>query len=348
MPVDPQLLERLACPRHGTPLTESGSLLICGAGHDYPVVEDIPVMLDEGPQTLWVAESSRAAARSAWQGEKYFIDTIGISDEERLQLVTVLEKSAQPQAGSPDFVGSYIDPVVSFLVGATNGIAYKHLIGNLSEYPIPDLRLPRSNGEWLIDIGCNWGRWSMAAARLGYQPIGIDPQLGAVLAAKRVSKQLGLKTHFIVGDARFLPIRDASIDVAFSYSVLQHFSKDDAAAAIAQIGRVLHKGGRALVQMPTILGLRCIYHQAHRGFREPQGFDVRYWSLSELRRVFGERVGETRFSIDCFFGIGLQASDLALMPASLRATVRASEMLRKTLPWLTPVADSVYVESLRS
>ena len=81
-------------------------------------------------------------------------------------------------------------------VGATNGILYKDAIGKLDHYPIPVLRMPPGAGRRLLDIGCNWGRWSIAAARLGYRPIGIDPSLGAVLAAKRVSEKLGLDVQF--------------------------------------------------------------------------------------------------------------------------------------------------------
>ena len=45
------------------------------------------------------------------------------------------------------------------------------------------LDLPRGP---LLDIGCSWGRWSLAAARKGYSVVGIDPSLGAVMAARRI------------------------------------------------------------------------------------------------------------------------------------------------------------------
>src|SRR6187402_1499218 len=65
-----------------------------------------------------------------------------------------------------------IDPVVAFLVAATNGLLYRHLIGQLTSYPIPDLALPPGNGRPLLDVGCSWGRWTMAAAARGYDAIG--------------------------------------------------------------------------------------------------------------------------------------------------------------------------------
>lgn len=194
MPVDPALLERLACPRHGTALSETASGLACAAGHEYPVVEGVPVLLDEGPQTLWVAGSSVEATRSRQASGSYYLNTLGISEQERSQLEDRVRNGVED-----------IDPVVAYLVAATNGMAYRHLVGKLDEYPIPDLRLPQGHGGTLLDVGCSWGRWSLAAARLGYSPIGIDPSLGAVLAAKRAAAQLGLKAQFVVADGRHLP-----------------------------------------------------------------------------------------------------------------------------------------------
>jgi uncharacterized protein YbaR (Trm112 family) len=154
MSVDPQLLQRLICPRHRTALLEDGSRLRCEDGHEYPVVEDIPVILDEGPQTLWVAELSLNSARQNGTAlDPYYVDTIGIADDEKAVLRRrLLDRMAD----------DFIDPIVSFLVGATNGIAYKHLRGRLSDYPIPELRLPTANGKVLLDVGCNWGRWCIA------------------------------------------------------------------------------------------------------------------------------------------------------------------------------------------
>jgi SAM-dependent methyltransferase len=342
MGVDPYLLERLACPRHRTPLSDKGSSLWCEKGHQYPVVEGVPVMLDEGRQTIWVAENSLKHAQRPEEyraKDPYHLETM-ISEDMRVQFQDLLTGE-----------NGRVDPVVSLLVAATNGIAYQHLLGKLQDYPIPQLRLPPGKGEVMLDVGCNWGRWCIAAAGLGYKPIGIDPSLGAVLTAKRVTNKLGLDLRFVVGDARFLPFRSGAFDVVFSYSVLQHFSREDATQAIQEIGRTLAGKGRSLIQMPTVLGLRCLYHQARRRFREARGFEVRYWSIPALRRVFSEYVGRTRFSVDCFFGIGLQVSDLHLMPASYRAVIRASELLRESsrlVPGMYYVADSVYVESTRT
>lgn len=342
MSVDPHLLGSLVCPRHRVPLGETGSSLCCPRGHQYPVVDGIPILIDEGPETIWVAGES---LKHGWNPDEY-------AAKDPYHLGTMVSKSGQVKF--QDLLrrrGHRVDPVVSLLVSATNGIAYKHLVGKLQDYPIPHLRLPAANGQFLLDVGCNWGRWCIAAARLGYRPIGIDPSLGAVLAGKRVADQLGLDIRFVVGDARSLPFPDGSLDFAYSYSVLQHFSREDAVQAIQEIGRILRVNGRSSIQMPTTFGLRCLYHQARRRFRKARAFEVRYWSIPTLRRVFRGSVGPTTFSVDCFFGIGLQAADLHFMPPSYRAVIRVSEMLRvssRVVPWLFYLADSVYVESTKT
>jgi SAM-dependent methyltransferase len=123
-----------------------------------------------------------------------------------------------------DSQNAAIDPVVNAAQVGSSGNLYRSLVGNLPRYPIPDLRLPEGEGRLFVDLGCHWGRWSIAAARKGYRAIGVDPNLRAVLAARRVARQMGIAVEFIVGDGRHLPFSRASIDRVFSYSVLQHFT----------------------------------------------------------------------------------------------------------------------------
>jgi len=202
----------------------------------------------------------------------------------------------------------------------------------------------------LIDIGCNWGRWSIAAARKGYRVVGIDPSLGGVMAARRVAQQLDLAIEYICADGRYLPFEHDSFDTVFSYSVIQHFSKTDAMRTFEEISRVLKPGGRCLIQMPNYLGARSLLHQWRRRFAEGAEFDVRYWSINDLRQTFERLIGRSEISVHCYFGLGLEPTDLHLMPRGSRAAVKASEWLRKLsakASWLTNLADSVYVSSVK-
>ena len=180
-PLSERLSEILVCPRDMLPLREHPGLLLCENGHRYSVVEGIPILLlaeveqnhIEGSRSLLVAEA----------GEKAELPQFNVREGE-------------------------IDPFVSNAIGATNGSLYQHLVGNISEYPIPNIRLPDGQGELFLEIGCSWGRWCIAAARKGYQPVGIDPSLKGIRAARRIARQLGIEAQYLVADGRYLPFRD--------------------------------------------------------------------------------------------------------------------------------------------
>jgi SAM-dependent methyltransferase len=341
--IDPWLLANLACPRDRSPLMPTANALQCPQGHVYPVIDGVPVLLvDDAPQTFRAADRSLARANRGEadaRAPELHLESIDISDDEKRG---VLELAAR----HPE-----VDPVVAYLIAATNGLMYRHLIGRLHTYPIPDIPLANGDGRSLLDVGCSWGRWTIAAARRGYRAIGIDPSLGAVMAARRVARQLNVPASFVVGDARYLPFRDGVFDVLFSYSVVQHFSRADAGLAIREGGRVIAPGGCARVQMPTRYGLRCLYHQARRGFSDGHDFDVRYWPVSDLVRLFTERIGHTRVEVDGYFGIGLQQSDAGLMDRPRRLVLRVSKVLTaasRRVPWLVRLADSVYVSAVKA
>ncbi len=322
------LRDNLVCPRDKQKLQTDGQNLICLQNHVYPVIDDIPIMLlDETNPT-----------------HGYITTTL-----EKVAEIHLSEQTGNEE--STDFENrNEVDPFVQSEIVHTCGNLYVSLINNLNRYPIPELRLPDGSGKRLLDVGCNWGRWTIAAAQNGYQPVGIDPSLDAVLAARRVSRQLGAAADFVVGDSRNLPFASGCFDVGFSYSVFQHFSKEDAKISLNEIARVLKKGGKSLVQMPNKYGVRSFYNQLRRGFSKPEGFDVRYWTPTELMKTFTQKFGKTEISVDCYFGLNVQKKDVDLFPARYKAVVYSSEILRswsRKLPFMTNVADSIYLESIK-
>ncbi len=307
----------LACPRDGLALAApSADTLCCAGGHTYPVVDGIPVLLvDDADPTqpgYW-----------ATRGEVHSTD------------------DPEPSADG-------IDPYVRVVLLGTSGNLYRSAGDSLARYPIPAFPLSDGAGRILVDVGCNWGRWCVAAAQAGFRPIGVDPSLGAIRAARRVAAQLGVEAAFVVGDGRHLPFRAGAADVVFSYSVLQHFSKADARACLGSVGRVLAPGGEAVVQMAGSRGPWNLVKQARVGFREATRFDVRYWSVGELRAAFREAIGKVHVCADGYFTLNPQAADLDLLTATGKAVVVVSEALRRMsrlLPPLVGVADSVYVHA---
>jgi SAM-dependent methyltransferase/uncharacterized protein YbaR (Trm112 family) len=319
------LADRLICPADRLPLMLVGSeldgRLNCGGGHTFSIVQGIPVLLLEAHDAThpYCAQS--------------------------------LDTSRRPsgEAPAPSGEAAAIDAFVQAEIVKTNGNLYRHLLGRLPRYPIPTLRLPPGEGRLMLDVGCNWGRWTMSAARAGYRAVGVDPGLDAALAAQRVARQLGLKCAFVVGDARRLPFSDGTFDSSFSYSVFQHFDKANAEQAFREMSRVTRLDGTILVQMANLLGIRQAFNRVRQLAKgDDNEFRVRYWLAGELQRTFDAVVGPARLEVDGFFSLNAQPTDLDLMTPFYGWVVRASEALRKAsqvVPLLTQVADSLYVQA---
>jgi 2-polyprenyl-3-methyl-5-hydroxy-6-metoxy-1,4-benzoquinol methylase len=227
----------------------------------------------------------------------------------------------------------------------THGNLYRG--ARLTRYPIPRFPVPSGEERALLDLGCNWGRWTISAARVGFRATGIDRSKKSIRAAKRVAEQLEVDAEYVLGDVRELPFPDASFDAVFSYSVLQHLAKDDVPTVVTEIRRVLKPAGIVWIEMPNARGPLNLVRQARRGFSAGTGQDVRYWTIPELRETFGA-IGAVSIAADGFFTINPQVGDLDLLPARSRAVVRASDALRrvsKHAPFLVQVADSVVVRT---
>ncbi len=322
--MDTRLLDFIVCPRDRSALRGSANQLICDQGHAYGIVDGVPVLLVEETEVPFTHNLARHALQST-------------------------------RTDSPDLVPApqdgEVDAFVSQWIAATNGSLYQHLVGKLQEYPIPNLRLPPGNGRLFLEVGCNWGRWCIAAARAGYRPIGIDPSLGGIRAARHVARQLGVDALFVVGDGRYLPLRDNTIDQAFSYSVLQHLSKENVRITLREIRRVVRPGGDSLIQMANKLGPRSIYNQLRHLVVGTQGFEVRYWLPGELLSAFRQELGPTKVEVDGFFSLNPQISDLRFLPRKYQAVVHASEALRKASRFLPPLryaADSLYLRTKKT
>ena len=136
-----------------------------------------------------MAATSLRAAREP-QAAPLYLDTLGVSVEQRRRIA----RDWRPDAD--------VDAVISYLVGATSGLGYAGAAGRLRRYPIPQIPMPRGTGGLLLDVGCNWGRWSVAAARKGWIPVGIDPSLGALAASRRAFDRTEPPVYRVCGDAR--------------------------------------------------------------------------------------------------------------------------------------------------
>src|SRR5579864_832178 len=312
------LLRILACPHDRTKVRIENGSLVCERAHQFPFEDGIPIFA---------------------------------GNPRREPIPLNMGPCPHPSDSAYAAGSEPIDPFVNDWIVNTNGNLYWRARGQLTRYPIPEWRFGDGKGRVMVDIGCSWGRWSIAAARAGFVPIGTDVHVDALAAAARVSRQLGARADFFCCDAEHLPFQSGSVDFVFSYSVLQHLDKLKVRRVFQEISRILQPGGVCLVQLPNAFGLLSIAQQLKRGFREAKlgSFEMRYWTHAQIRRAL-EQAGFSRIKIhaDGFFSQNPQLTDLDLLSPAGRLLVRASSAgrgVRSALPILTRVADSLWIEA---
>jgi SAM-dependent methyltransferase len=104
-------------------------------------------------------------------------------------------------------------------------------------------RLSDLRGRDVLDAGCGGGRYSFVAGRHGARVIAVDMSRAIDRAAKMCQRLENV--DFVQADLLHLPIRDATVDRAFSIGVLHH--SRDAAAAFRQVAATVRPGGQLAV-----------------------------------------------------------------------------------------------------
>jgi SAM-dependent methyltransferase len=124
------------------------------------------------------------------------------------------------------------------------------LLGSLFGPIAADVAASAGPGARVLEVGCGPGRLAIRLAREhGLDVTGVDLDPGMIERALANVAALpngrGPGPSFAVGDAASLPFADRSFDLVVSTLSLHHWA--DPAAGLAEIGRVLRPGGRALV-----------------------------------------------------------------------------------------------------
>jgi SAM-dependent methyltransferase len=112
---------------------------------------------------------------------------------------------------------------------------------NLAAFLLPHLR----PGQRLLDIGCGPGSVTVdLAARVAPGPVlGLDLDPASLAVARTLARERGqTRATFVLGDARTLPLRDASVD-AVSLVGLLTYQGDHVPRVLAEVRRVLAPGG---------------------------------------------------------------------------------------------------------
>lgn len=134
-------------------------------------------------------------------------------------------------------------------------------------------------GKTVLDLGCAGGFMAEAMARRGANVTGIDPAADAIDAARRHSRDSGLRVDYDVGVGEALPYEATAFDAIVCVDVLEHVA--DLGMVLAQVARVLRPGGlflfdtinrNALARLVTITLAEDVLRLLPRGTHDPSKF----------------------------------------------------------------------------
>jgi SAM-dependent methyltransferase len=133
-----------------------------------------------------------------------------------------------------------------------------------------------SRGLDVLDVASGEGYGSAFLAQTAGSVIGVEIDPASVAHAERSYRAPNMR--FVEGDARDLPLPDASVDLVVSFETIEHFYEHD--RFLAEVRRVLRPSGRLLVSSPE----RDVYSPAAS---EPNPFHVRELTRAEFAALLG-------------------------------------------------------------
>jgi SAM-dependent methyltransferase len=123
------------------------------------------------------------------------------------------------------------------------------VLGSLYGRIAADVAAVAPDGARVLEVGCGPGHLSIRLARQhGLDMTGLDLDPGMIQRARANADRLGdeeRRPSLLVGDVASLAFPDGSFDLVVSTLSMHHWA--DPAAGLAEIGRVLRPGARALV-----------------------------------------------------------------------------------------------------
>ncbi len=146
---------------------------------------------------------------------------------------------------------------------AGDAVAYDNVVGRLVLGPLirsvaADVAVVASagvpdgapDGARVLEVGCGPGRLSIRLARrYGLEVTGLDLDAAMIERARTNADRAGNSDEpgpsFLVGDVASLPFPEGSFALVVSTLSMHHWA--DGSAGLAEIGRVLRPGARALV-----------------------------------------------------------------------------------------------------
>jgi SAM-dependent methyltransferase len=126
---------------------------------------------------------------------------------------------------------------------------------------VPQLR--ERGARRVLDLGCGAGRHVIYLARAGFDVCGVDLAENGLAHTRAWLARENLSAELKQGDIAQIPYPDEFFDAVISVYVIYHITYPEMQRVVAEIHRVLKRGGSALVSL-----------QSKRGWRYQQGKEI--------------------------------------------------------------------------
>ena len=154
---------------------------------------------------------------------------------------------------------------------------YDRIAGHFAEtreYPWPEVEsfLDDREADVALDVGCGNGRHAELLTARARRVVGVDVSRGLLAEARARARERSFAVELVQGDARALPLADATVGLGVYVAALHHLPTQAARIdSLDELARVLTPDGRALVST---------WSTAHDRFDRESGFDTTVdWTL---------------------------------------------------------------------
>ena len=155
----------------------------------------------------------------------------------------------------------------------------------------------------VLDVGCGSGAYLLPHLGEVRSAVGIDfaPNMLAAIR-ERLGGEVPGHLRLFEADAREIPLPNASVDLAYSFTTLYYVPQVE--LAIAEVARVLRPGGHAVLELGALRSLNTLisnvqhrdagwakpYHVPYRALRRhvrDAGLEVEEWRTFQLVPMYG-------------------------------------------------------------
>ena len=119
-------------------------------------------------------------------------------------------------------------------------------------------------GQVVLEVGCGEGRHTWLVGDHAKLTVGMDLSRGVEVARRRDKRPT---SFYVQGDLRRPPFRPGAFDAMYSNGVLHH--TPDPGASFAAVARLVRPGGRILLWLYGLEGMRWTYRLSHLTWLRP-------------------------------------------------------------------------------